>query len=295
MENVSASPGKPKILVVSRDAHLTEVRTTLETAGFQVFAGQNLREIKVACESGVRLIMVGQSLSPNEKRRVWKMIQEVCKAPVLELYESGGPVLMDALFFHESHGDDFLEKVREIVTHLDSPVIQSIPIRILVVDDHEVIRRGVRTLLGSLPELEVIGEAAGGLEALKLAEELLPDVIVLDISMPDMNGLDVARRLRQVTPKSRILFMSQHSSAQVVQEALRTGACGYILKSDAASDLVSGVKSVSRGDQFVSTSLVAEDAAVAHWKSVVWNPDNPIYTRSFVPGVIPGVSSATRK
>ena len=153
----------------------------------------------------------------------------------------------------------------------------------------------MRTLLGSLPELEVIGEAAGGLEALKLAEELLPDVIVLDISMPDMNGLDVARRLRQVTPKSRILFMSQHSSAQVVQEALRTGACGYILKSDAASDLVSGVKSVSRGDQFVSTSLVAEDAAVAHWKSVVWNPDNPIYTRSFVPGVIPGVSSATRK
>ena len=104
------------------------------------------------------------------------------------------------------------------------------------------IRRGVRTLLGSLPELEVIGEAAGGLEALKLAEELLPDVIVLDISMPDMNGLDVARRLRQVTPKSRILFMSQHSSAQVVQEALRTGACGYILKSDAASDLVSGLR-----------------------------------------------------
>jgi len=108
-------------------------------------------------------------------------------------------------------------------------------VRVLVVDDFEPWRRFVSTTLQSQPNLQVIGEALDGLEAVQRAEQLQPDLIVLDIGLPSLNGIEVARRIRKISPESKILLLSQQSSAEVVQEALSTGAHGYVVKTDARS------------------------------------------------------------
>ncbi len=124
-------------------------------------------------------------------------------------------------------------------------------VRILVVDDYEPWRRFVSTTLQKQPTLQVIGEALDGLEAVQKAEELHPDLIVLDIGLPSLNGIEVARRIRKLSPKSKILFASQGSSADVVQEALGTGAHGYVVKTDARRELLTAVNAVLRGEHFI--------------------------------------------
>jgi DNA-binding NarL/FixJ family response regulator len=132
-------------------------------------------------------------------------------------------------------------------------------LKVLVVDDSEAIRRSVCTLLEGQPELHVVSMASDGLEAVEQAREQQPDVILLDISLPGLNGIEAARRIRRVAPGSKILFLSQHDSWATAREALRTGAAGYVVKSDAAGELISGVWSVCHGRSFVSSSLVAHD------------------------------------
>jgi len=128
-------------------------------------------------------------------------------------------------------------------------------VRILVVDDFEPFRRFACLKLGERPELQVIGEVSDGLEAVQKAEELQPDLIVLDIGLPTLNGIEVARRIRKFSPNSKILFVSQDFSADVVQEALSLGALGYVLKTHAASELLTAVEVVCQGNQFVSFGL----------------------------------------
>jgi DNA-binding NarL/FixJ family response regulator len=125
-------------------------------------------------------------------------------------------------------------------------------LRILIVDDHQVFRQQVCTLLGSHLGFEVIGEAADGQEAVSRAEELQPDVVVLDISMPIRGGIEAAGRIRRVAPKSQIVFLSQHDSDQIAQTALATGALAYVTKSSVSKDLIPAVKAVSEGKKFVS-------------------------------------------
>jgi DNA-binding NarL/FixJ family response regulator len=129
------------------------------------------------------------------------------------------------------------------------------PIRILVADDHEGWRRQARLLLRVRPELQVICEASDGPEAVQKAEELRPDLILLDISLPKLNGLEAARRIRQLAPESKILFLTQESSADVAQEALSLGALGYVVKARAGTDLLAAVQEVLQGKQFVSSGL----------------------------------------
>lgn len=130
-------------------------------------------------------------------------------------------------------------------------------IRIVLVDDHEVARRALRAVLRGNPNLEVVGEAAEGKEALKKVEELHPDIVLLDISLPDVSGIEVAPGIRTVSPESRIIFVSQHISIPLAKDALRGGAYGYVVKSDAGLDLLSAIDAAHEGRSFVSRTLHA--------------------------------------
>lgn len=129
------------------------------------------------------------------------------------------------------------------------------PVRILVVDDYQPWHRFVHLTLKLLPKLQLIGEVLDGLEAVRKAEELQPDLILLDIGLPSINGIEAARRIRQCAPKSKILFVSENRSQAIAEEALSTGASGYVVKSDAATELLPAVKVVLEGGRFVSASL----------------------------------------
>ena len=127
--------------------------------------------------------------------------------------------------------------------------------RILVADDHEVVRHGVRALLEARPGWQVVAEAVDGREAVEKAKRLQPDVIILDIGMPGLNGLDAARQILKAAPKSGILILTMHESEQVVREVLAAGARGYVLKSDAGRDLVNAVEAVGRQRIFFTSSV----------------------------------------
>jgi DNA-binding NarL/FixJ family response regulator len=127
--------------------------------------------------------------------------------------------------------------------------------RVLVVEDFEPFRRFICSTLRKRPEFQIVEEVADGLAAVQKAEELQPDLIVLDIGLPLLNGIDAARQIRQLSPKSKILFMSQESSADVVQQALALGALGYVVKSHAGGELLPAVEAVLQGRQFVSEGL----------------------------------------
>ena len=128
-------------------------------------------------------------------------------------------------------------------------------VRVLVVDDHEPMRQWVCSTLRTRPELQVIGEASDGLEAVHKAQELHPDLIVLDIGLPTLNGLDAARHIHALIPESKILFLSQHSSAEIVEGALSSGAVGYVIKMHAGTDLLNAVEAVCQGERFFSRGL----------------------------------------
>jgi DNA-binding NarL/FixJ family response regulator len=131
--------------------------------------------------------------------------------------------------------------------------------RVLVVEDYEPYRRFVVSTLQTSPELQVICQVSDGLEAVQKAQELKPDLIVLDIGLPRLNGIEAARRIRKLSPESKILFLSQESSADMVQEALSIGASGYVVKAHAARDLLAAAESVLRGKKFLSSSLRSND------------------------------------
>lgn len=130
-------------------------------------------------------------------------------------------------------------------------------IRILIADDHSVIRAGLRTILSAQPDLEIVGEAADGNEALRLAHELRPDVVLTDISMPGPvgGGIAVARSLKETSPHIRVLILTVHEDEGLLREAIRAGAAGYIVKRAAETELVSAIQAACRGDLYVHPSM----------------------------------------
>jgi DNA-binding NarL/FixJ family response regulator len=131
------------------------------------------------------------------------------------------------------------------------------PFRILVADDHEVVRRGLCALLQAQPDWEVCGEASDGREALEKAQKLKPDVIILDIGMPSLNGLEATRQILKLNPQTKVLILTLHDSDQVVREVLNAGARGFLLKSDAARDLVAAVEALRRDKTYFTSKVAA--------------------------------------
>ena len=155
-------------------------------------------------------------------------------------------------------------------------------IRVLVVEDYEPFRRFLLSTLQNRSGIEVLGEVSDGLEAVQKAQELQPDLILLDIGLPSLNGVEAARRIRQTCVNCSILFISENRSLDIVEAALSAGARGYVVKSDAGSELLPAVKTVLQGKQFVSASLRNQnsgvpptpDAAIAHCHEVAFFTDD---------------------
>jgi DNA-binding NarL/FixJ family response regulator len=129
------------------------------------------------------------------------------------------------------------------------------PTRILIADDHGVLRAGLRALLNAEPDIEVVGEASDGDETLRLAHTLEPDIVLLDISMPGVGGIEATRRLKNLRSAARVLILTVHEDAGLLKEAMRAGASGYIVKRAAESELVNAIRAVSRGDLYVHPTM----------------------------------------
>jgi len=135
-------------------------------------------------------------------------------------------------------------------------------IRVLVVDDHTIVRDGICALLALAGDIEVVGEAANGSEALKMVKELEPNVVLMDIAMPIMGGLEATRRIRREFPRTTVLALTQYDDKEYVLQIIEAGASGFISKASASSELAQGIRSVYRGDSFLSPSvakLLVED------------------------------------
>jgi DNA-binding NarL/FixJ family response regulator len=144
---------------------------------------------------------------------------------------------------------------------LDIHVSTQTQTRILIVDDYEPWRQSISTMLEAYPEFRVVGEAADGLEALQRAEELNPDLVLLDIGLPNLNGIEAESRLRQTVPSAKILFLTQENDAGLARNVLSDGAQGYVLKTDAGRELLSAIKTVVRGNKFVSSGIRWQDSS----------------------------------
>ncbi|MBC7821170.1 MAG: response regulator transcription factor [Planctomycetaceae bacterium] len=129
------------------------------------------------------------------------------------------------------------------------------PIRVMLADDHDLVRAGLRALLEKIPGIEVIGEAADGREALRQIEALTPDVVLMDVMMPELNGLEATARAASQFPKTRIVILSMNSGEEFVMQALQAGAAGYLLKNINPAELETAIKAVARGETFLSPAI----------------------------------------
>jgi DNA-binding NarL/FixJ family response regulator len=128
-------------------------------------------------------------------------------------------------------------------------------LRIVVVDDHPIVRRGVRALLESRPGWEVIAEAATGRDAVEIAARLQPDIVVVDLSLPDLNGLDATRKILKESPRTEVLVLTMHHSEELVRDVLQVGARGYVLKSDADASLIAAIDSLRQHQPFLTSTV----------------------------------------
>jgi DNA-binding NarL/FixJ family response regulator len=143
-------------------------------------------------------------------------------------------------------------------------------IRILLADDHAVVRQGFSLILAAQPDMEIVGEAGNGREAVELAGRLHPDVVVMDVAMPELNGIEATRRLADSAPRARVLALSMHKDAVYVREILRAGARGYLLKDAIDHDLVAAVRSVAQGEAYLSPAV--SEAVLSDYRRHVKDP-----------------------
>jgi two-component system, NarL family, response regulator NreC len=150
-------------------------------------------------------------------------------------------------------------------------------IRILLADDHAVVRQGFKMILGAQPDFEIVGEAGNGREAVELAENLKPDIVVMDVAMPELNGIEATRRLSTSVPHCRVVALSMHKDNVYVREILRAGARGYLLKDSEAADVVSAVRAVAQGEGYISPAV--SNAVLDDYRKHVTNPIDLLSSR----------------
>jgi len=143
-------------------------------------------------------------------------------------------------------------------------------IRILLADDHALVRQGFRMILEAQPDMEIVGQAGSGNEAVELAEKLKPDVVVMDVAMPELNGIEATRRLAAALPRTRVLALSMHKDSVYVREILRAGARGYLLKDSGDADLVAAVRAIAKGEGYISPAV--SDAVLSDYRKHVTDP-----------------------
>jgi len=129
------------------------------------------------------------------------------------------------------------------------------PIQVLLVEDHNIVREGFRNMLNLETDIEIAGEADNGRQGLKLAKELLPDVILMDIAMPRLNGLEAARQILKATPKTKILFLSAHNDDAYIHDSIEAGAKGFLLKQSSSHEVCRAIRSVMKGEKFYTASI----------------------------------------
>src|SRR5262252_8465172 len=149
--------------------------------------------------------------------------------------------------------------------------------RILLADDHALVRQGFRMILEAQPDMEIVGQAGNGREAVELASKLHPDVTVMDVAMPELNGIEATRRITTVSPRTRVLALSMHKDSMYVREILRAGARGYLLKDSGDADLVAAVRAVAKGDGYISPSV--SGAVLSDYRRHVTDPLNLLTSR----------------
>jgi two-component system, NarL family, response regulator NreC len=149
--------------------------------------------------------------------------------------------------------------------------------RILLADDHSVVRSGFRALLSAQPDLEVVGEAKDGRDAVEQTIALNPDVVVMDVTMPNLNGIEATRRVAQEAPRVRVLALSMHKDAVYVREILRAGARGYLLKDSGEQDLINAVRALAKGEGYISPAV--SDAVLSDYRKHVTDPIDLLTTR----------------
>jgi len=150
-------------------------------------------------------------------------------------------------------------------------------IRILLADDHAVVRQGFKMILSEQPDMEIVGEAGNGREAVELAEQLRPDIVVMDVAMPELNGIEATRRLATSVPHARVVALSMHKDSVYVREILRAGARGYLLKDSVAADLVSAIRAVASGEGYISPAV--SNAVLDDYRRHVTNPIDLLTSR----------------
>lgn len=150
-------------------------------------------------------------------------------------------------------------------------------IKVLLADDHTIVRQGLKLILASQPDFEVVGEAANGREAADLAEKLRPDIVLMDVQMPDLNGIEATRRMVAANSRLKVLVLSMHKEALYVREVLKAGARGYILKDAIDTELLSAMRSVARGDGYISPAV--SGALLSDYREQSSNPLDTLSTR----------------
>ncbi len=128
-------------------------------------------------------------------------------------------------------------------------------IRVLLADDHTIVRQGLRALLDTHEDIEIVGEAENGRQAFEKTEQISPDIVVLDITMPYLNGIEATRKIKKMNPEIKVIVLTVHDSEEYVHQILQAGASGYLLKESAVSDLVSAINAVNKGDVFLSPTI----------------------------------------